>query len=144
MLRSDGAVLRGFRSGGDAVVAAFFPGGSFERIEPLFGSPAELGLRAQAGTAMITVSDHAHTFCPIDDWSAEPSNDSVQGSALALIRGDKVHVKTGAVDWPLHLTLTSDGTCLLAYDVGTGASRVIDVNSGLETQLGHSNAYFFE
>jgi hypothetical protein len=143
-LGTDGSVLRAFRSGGDAFVAAFDAGSeSLERIEPTFGSPFEFSLSAEAGTTMMSVSDQQETFCPISDWTQEPSDGSVQGRALALVRGDIVHVLEGTVYWAWQVSLTSDGTCALTYD-SAGEARVIDVVSGVETELGAAVGYFVE
>ncbi len=143
-LREDGAILRAFRANGDAFVGAFEAGStSFDRIGPTLGAPFEFSMSEQAGTTLISVSDEQETFCPINDWTEAPSEDSVQGRALALVRGDIVHVIEGAVYWDWQVTLTSEGTCALAYDYA-GSTRVIDVISGEETELGSTTATFFE
>jgi hypothetical protein len=142
-LLSDGSVLRAFRSGGDAFVAAFDPSlQSLTRLEPTFGAPFEFSLSAAAGTTMISVSDQQKTFCPINDWADAPSPGSVQGRSLALVRGEIAHVIEGVSYWDWQLSLSADGTCALAYD-SLGTTRVIDVISGNETELGSKVGAFF-
>ncbi len=142
-LLPDGSVLRAFRSGGDAFVAAFDASSqSLTRLEPTFGAPFEFSLSAVAGTTMISVSDQQKTFCPINDWNDAPSPGSVQGRSLALVRGEITHVFEGVSYWDWQLSLSADGTCALAYD-SLGSTSVIDVISGNQTELGNMVGSFF-
>ena len=142
-LLPDGSVLRAFRSGGDAFVAAFDASSqSLTRLEPTFGAPSEFSLSAAAGTTMISVSDQQKTFCPINDWADAPSPGSVQGRSLALVHGDITHVFEGVSYWDWQLSLSADGTCALAYD-SLGATSVIDVIGGKQTALGSKVGSFF-
>ena len=58
------------------------------------------------------------------------------------MRGDIIHVLEGVSYWDWQLTLSADGTCALAYD-SLGATSVIDVISGKQTELGSKVGAFF-